>query len=599
MLDIKKSKYHYALITLLCSLAYLNSLSASFHFDDNYVILKNNLVKDIHKLPQLLSDIFHRPLLKATFALNYYFGGENVLGYHIVNILLHILVSTEVYILARELSRKLLNEDQHYWFPLLTSLLFALHPLHTGSVTYIASRSSVMATAFYLLSFILFLRSEQPDRRGIYSLLATAVFVIALGVKETVVSLPFVTVMYIFISQGNLKASFRRYAPSVIPLLTVLGLYITARHLFLTGIVPVDRRIYEGLLPPYQYFLTELNVVVYYYLKWLLLPVGGPNVDPDIPAKTSIFEPSTLSALVIVVGLLALALIIRRRWPLLSFSILWYFITLAPTSSIFPLGDLAVERRVYLPSVGVFLIVGMLLERGKRWLSARTIVAIYSLLFLLMGYLTIERNTVWKTEVTLWEDAARKSPNKVRVLNNRAYAYLQKGDLDTAERLFSELVSRFPEYPYGHNNLGTVYQMKGKIKEAIEEFRRAVILRPANPLFRIKLGLAYEKAGLLEKATEEFEVVLKLLPSEPRAYTLLASNLAKRGLYDRAIKLAKQAIEIEPSNALAYYILGYCNEMKGLFEEAVKNYKKALSLRPGWSLPHQRLIGIYKKQSLF
>lgn len=598
MHDIKKQVI---IIVLLTTIVYLNSFHNSFHFDDNYTIIADSLIKDIHNLPAIVSQFLQRPLLRITFAINYCIGGVHVFSYHLFNLLFHIIVSIELYILCRLLVKKFSKQQNSpSFFPLLTALFFSLHPLHTGSVTYISSRSAVLAAVFFLLSFILFLKalSSEKHYRTVFIFLYGFTFILGLGVKELVTTLPVVAFAYTFIEfDGNFRSYIRRFCVPLTMGFLLLGLYFLARYFFLPSLIPAERNIYEGVLPRYQYFLTELNVVVFQYLKWLIIPIGGPYVDPDIPPETTFWGASTIASTIIILSLIFTAFRFRRKQPILSFGILWYFITLIPTSSIFPLGDVAVERHVYIPSIGFSLIVGFVLDKLRGNLSLRTVLAVYALIFASFLYLTIERNSIWKNELTLWEDAVKKSPDKIRVLNNRAYAYIIEGELDTAERYYKELLERFPEYPYGHNNLGTIYYKTGRINEAIHEYIKAVKLRPMYAFFRINLGLAYEKKGLLEEAIKEFNNALRLEPSNAKAMTFLASTLAKNGDFERSMQFAKRSIKLQPDDPLAHYVIGYSYERLGAFNDAFNEYKKALELKPGWDPPKQRMRGLLKERS--
>lgn len=587
---------HFFIIAILSTIAYSNSFYNSFHFDDRYVLLEDPIIKHIDNLPVILSDVFNRPILMATFAISYYFSGLNVLGYHILNLALHIIVSILVYFLAAFISKGFLKQENDLnLFPLVSALIFALHPLHTGSVTYIASRSAVLAAVFYLASLILFLKALSADGRKKYLFHSSAwlLFILSFGVKETVASLPFVTAVYIFVIHRNgLLSYIKKYGIVVSVWFFILGIYILARYLMFAEIVPTDTRIEEGILPRYQYFLTELNVIVFYYMRWLIFPFEGPHADPDIPPETTIFDGSTTLAVLIIAGLITTSLWGRKRWPVVSFGILWYFIVLLPTSSIFPIGDAAVERHVYIPAIGFSLATGYLLARAKDKISLKVLLPVYAALFITLIYFTIASNFIWKSEITLWEDAATKAPNKVRVLNNRAYGYYMAGDVNNAERYYKELLKPHPEYPFGHNNLGLIYQRKGDIANAISEYEKAVAIRPDNPIFRINLGVAYDTAGLFGKAITEFQSVLKLNPINPQAMVALASTLSKTGNFHKSIQIANKTIELEPENAMAYYILGYSYEMSGLFTEALDAYNKALKFNPGWDLPGKRISGL-------
>lgn len=601
---------HFFIIAILSTIAYSNSFYNSFHFDDRYVILEDSGIKHIDNLPLILSDVFNRPILRATFAISYYFSGLNVPGYHILNLALHIIVSILVYFLAACISKGFLKQENNLnLFPLFSALVFALHPLHTGSVTYIASRSAVLAALFYLASLVLFLKALSADGRKKYLFHSSAwlLFILSFGVKETVASLPFVIAVYIFIvhphtkifgvgvNTNGLLSYIKKYGIIVSVWFFILGIYILARYLMFTEIVPTDTRIEEGILPRYQYFLTELNVIVFYYMRWLIFPFEGPHADPDIPPETTIFDGSTILAVLIIASLIAASLWGRKRWPVVSFGILWYFIVLLPTSSIFPIGDVAVERHVYIPAIGFSLAAGYLLAKAKDKISFKALLPVYAALFITLIYFTIASNFIWKNELTLWQDAARKAPNKVRVLNNRAYGYYTAGDLNNAEYYYKELLKLHPEYPFGHNNLGLIYQRKGDIANAISEYEKAVAIRPGNQVFRMNLGIAYDTAGFLDKAIAELEAAVKLNPMNPQALVTLASTLAKIGEFSNAIQIINKAIEIEPENSMAYYIMGYSYEMSGLLSKALDAYNKALIFNPDWELPKSRILGLKGK----
>ncbi|MEE9615217.1 MAG: tetratricopeptide repeat protein [Thermodesulfobacteriota bacterium] len=603
----EKTKYttalHLLIVALLAASAYYNGLNASFHFDDRYVILEDEAIKDLANTGSILKELLNRPLLRLTFALNYRFGGLDVTGYHLVNLALHIAVSILVYLLALVLLRALPGTRRTSpAFPLVAALVFALHPLQTGSVTYIAGRSAVMAAFFFLCSLLLFIKScpsREKAPADALNLAALAVFVLGLGVKATVVSLPLVIVLYtLLVHEGGPKTYVKKYGRLLLPWLMLIPAYLLLRYSTLSSVVPLDKRIDEGILPAYHYFLTELNVVVFHYLGWLFLPFGGPHVDPDIAAETTLLDPSTLLAVLIIAALVFAAFTFRKSRPIVSFAVLWYFLTLLPTSSVFPLGDVAVERHVYLPSVGFALIAGYLLSRlGASTARPTSAVAAVALVLSLI-YLTAERNTVWKSELTLWEDAAMKSPNKVRVLNNRAWGHFLAGDIEGAEGHYMELLGRFPDYSYGYNNLGQVLLEKGDVTAAINSYVKAVELRPDMPEFHLNLGAAYDTAGFYGMAEGEFREALAIDGSNRndrharRILTSLASTLAKKGDYEGSIAAARKGLALKPETPMFHYTIGYSYEMTGRFSLAVEAYERAIGLDPGWELPKRRIAGI-------
>ncbi|MFQ5585203.1 MAG: tetratricopeptide repeat protein [Thermodesulfobacteriota bacterium] len=574
-----------SIIVLLTVVAYSNTFSNSFHFDDRYAIFEDRAIRDLGNVPGIFGNILKRPVLRITFALNYYFGGTDVLGYHLVNLMMHIIAGIGVYYLAKLLSDKVVRDDKHsISFPLISSLIFTLHPNQTGAVTYIASRSAVFATLFYVLSLVLFIKhfEEKGWRRNILYLGAILSLVLGLGVKVTVLTLPFIIVLFcVYLTMTKGERFNIRHIVISIPWLLVLPLYAFIRRTMAGHVVPVDARFIgtKDILAPYQYFLTELNVVIFEYGRWLLFPIGAPNVDPDIPAETTILDGSTILAVIIIISLICFAIRFTRKAPIVSLSIFWYFITLIPTSTIFPLADVAVERHLYLPSIGFSFLAAFLLCHIQKKLPSHLAFVPYVPVIILIP-LTIQSNALWRSEVTLWEHAAKKSPNKVRVLSNRAFAYLEAGDIDKAETLHLEFLRRFPGDSFGHNNLGLIYEKKGDYSAAVKYFKEAVKLRPRYWRFHMHLGNVYGKLDMIDKAADELEIAMDLKPSQPEPIIILATILAKQGKFDGVITLAERILSLESNNAIAFSLLGLAYEKKGMIDEAVTAYSKALEISP-------------------
>jgi len=596
MTKSKNTVNHLFIIALLTTVAYSNTFSNSFHFDDRYAIFEDRAIRDIGNIPAILKDVINRPFLRVTFALNYHFGGVDVFGYHLTNLFLHISVALCVYFLSGILFKRFVRNDDSRdsgAFALMAALIFALHPVQTGSVTYIASRSAVLVALFCLLAVILFItgfEQKGPKKATLY-FGAFFSFLLGIGVKETVLTLPFIIALLSFYliraqdkpARQNLWSGGNRTDIIISGLwLLTLPVFALVKYMSVGHLIPVDTRFGPGeILPPYQYLLTELNVVIFHYLRWLFSPLGGPHADPDIPAEISFMDISTISAALIIAGLLYFALRSMKKRPIVSFGILWYFITLIPTSTVFPLADTAVERHLYLPSIGFALIASYFLIKAGKRLPVNLRFVPYLVPILLVG-MTIKTNFAWKSEVTLWEDAALKSPNKIRVLGNRAFAYFEAGDLEKAEALYIDFLKRFPDDALGCNNMGLIYKKKGDIKSAIKYYKEAIRLRPGYWRFYMHLGDAYSQAGLINEAINELQTAVNLEPQNPELLVNLASLLAKQGEVGRVIEIANLVISLEPKNAMAFSLLGISYERMGMKEEAVRRYKMALELNPGW-----------------
>lgn len=603
----KDNKFaHIALIIALTVVAYITSFDNSFHFDDRYAILGDDLIHNIANLPEILRDIFNRPILRSTFALNYHISGTEVFGYHITNLALHIISALLVYLLAHSLITYCKDKETAKYMPLIAALIFALHPVQTGSVTYIASRSSVLLAIFFMVAIIIFIRSHSPSSSASTSderpvkvssvVYILAAFIVAIGVKQTALILPLTAVVVLYALNGFKMAAFNRNKKTLIALFGVFALFLLTKYLTASEVIPTDSRIEEGVLSTYPYLLTELNVIALHYSQWILLPFGGPNIDPDIAAELTLLDISTLSSIAMIIAVLYTAIRIRKKHPIATLGLLWFFVTLAPASSLIPLGDVAVERRLYLPMVGIAITSAYLLLLISKRIGGRKITAICSITFAGFLYLTLASNNIWQNEMTLWDHGAKRSPDKLRVLNNRAWGHYLEGDTAGAKDLYAKLIERFPDYPYAYHNLGGIYLKEGDTNAAIREYQTAVRLRPMLAHFRESLGAAYDRADLFKLSAVEFKKAIELGGESSKKLNQLASALAKMGDCERSIIISERSIGLNPTDAMARYLSGYCYEMTGATELSIEGYSAALLLNPGWQLPADRLRGLTAKK---
>ena len=348
------------LIAAAAALVYSNSFHASFHFDDIHSIVENSM---IHRFD--VREIFtqsSRPVLDVTFALNYHFGKLHVFGYHLVNLLLHIANGVMLYFILFWTLGK--NRDTRV--PLYAALIFIVHPVQTQAVTYIVSRSSVLATSFYLLAFVFFIKGAGTSGRRSLCHLAGAFSAscLGMGTKQETVTLPLALLLYdyYFISDGDLKSLGSRYKEHLALLSTVsIAIYLSFPELSprvaLNGASSVVMQ--QGQhVSSFQYFLTQLHVIPY-YIKLLLIPTNL-TLDYDWPV-TRHLDALTIFFFALLTALVALGVWLFKRNRLISFGILWFFLTLSVTSSFLVIEDVIFEHRLYLPSVGFAVIAAVLI----------------------------------------------------------------------------------------------------------------------------------------------------------------------------------------------------------------------------------------------
>ncbi|MBW2020580.1 MAG: hypothetical protein JRI58_13365 [Deltaproteobacteria bacterium] len=381
----KKHLLAILLISIVATAIYSNSFDCSFHFDDQHAIVENYA---IHRFD--LKQIFSsspRPILDLTLAINYYFGKLDVFGYHLVNLLLHISNGIMLYFIllwtASLPSMKEEYQDRSYRIAIYASLIFVAHPIQTQAVTYIISRSSVLATTFYLLTLLLFIQAFRAKGKGqsaegqeqeiirfkpltLYLIGAFFASCLGMGSKQIAATLPLTLLIYdfYFISNGDWRALKDHYKVHLAMFSTIsVAVYLSASGL--QKFVSFD---YAKGVPmlvgepvtSWQYFLTQLHVIPY-YIKLLFIPTNL-NLDYDWPITRSI-DLSTALFFILLAAIVVFAIWVYRRARLLSFGIIWFFVTLSVTSSFIVIYDVIFEHRLYLPSVGFALFMALIISR--------------------------------------------------------------------------------------------------------------------------------------------------------------------------------------------------------------------------------------------
>ncbi|MEQ1919887.1 MAG: tetratricopeptide repeat protein, partial [Elusimicrobiota bacterium] len=383
-----------------------------------------------------------RPLLKASYALNWAIGSEP-LGFHLFNIAVHALNAALIYRIGRRLCGRWLGEKNAAGPALAAALMFALHPAQTEAVTYICGRSSSLMASFYLGAALLYLRGA-PD------LAAAALFALAAAVKETAITLPAALLLFEACRAAG-PLDWRRIAARQAPvwlaaLAGVLVMLASARYRDLLGYGFTQRGVMENLL-------TQLNGV--FYLIARLITLRGFNIDPGLPELTA-WTPRLAAQAAALAGVAGFAAANLRRRPELGFGALWFFLQLAPTNSFVPRLDPANDRQLYLACWGPFLALSATVARAAPPRRARATAA---LLLAAFAATSLTR----QLEIRLWEASVREAPGNARA----------------------------------HNNLGLAYQEAGRVDEAREEYRIALRLRPDYIKAGVNLRLLDWDAGKL------------------------------------------------------------------------------------------------------
>jgi len=506
------NKRHILLIILLGIFIYANSMFCSFHYDDVYSIVENEAIRSLN--PKPIWEFQPRRFIGYyTFALNYAVSEYNVWSYHLVNIAIHILCSILVYALVLMLYHKIIyikeecyeefwqdHSTNNYWrkmpthdetgvfFALGCALLFLCHPIQTQAVTYIVQRLASLSTLLYLLTVYLFLKE-----RWYYTCVALLSLMIAMFVKETSITVPFILLLLLLMTKRSTKKSFLLFLPTLLIVPYILSFQV----MNLMAAAP-SHRFLDPPLTMGTYVMTQFKVIPK-YLQVLLCPVNQ-SIDHDIPASLSLSEPATLAGVAFCIVLLWLVWRFRHRRMIL-FGSLWVMITMS-VECLKPLHNVMFEHRLYLPMFGVTLIaMDMLVHivRNPEWQKTILIV-----LIIILSCATIMRNAVWTNDMTLWEDTVRKSPYKSQPAYALGLAYYNDKNWDKTVQWNRKAIELHPYYSHAHNNLANGLIYLGLTDSAILHYESALKydeynkeaqdnIKMARILERIENSIRYNK----------------------------------------------------------------------------------------------------------
>jgi tetratricopeptide (TPR) repeat protein len=578
---------------------YAETLSGPFIFDD-----RNNIRDNPHiRISQITwsgltsaavdSPSHHRPVANISFALNYYMHGYNVVGFHAVNIIIHIISGILLYFLVQTTFRTpaLQSRYERYkWISFFSAAIWLFHPLQTQSVSYIVQRMNSLAAMFYILSFLCYaqLRVHPQDRRK-WALLSGCILagMLALGTKENAATLPLFLLLYEWYFFRDLSL---KWLKEHLALLAGLLLLTAIVALVFLGIHPLDK-IWAGYafrnFTPAQRLLTEMRVVIFYISLFFWPHPSRLNLDHDFALSHSLTDPiTTLFSMLAIVVLLVLAVVTAKNQRLISFGILWFLGNLVIESSIFGL-EIIFEHRLYLPSMMFSLVVVVLVYRWVRpaWLKP----LILCTLTIVAALWTYERNEVWGDRIAIWQDCIKKSPHKARPYNNLGAALADAGQYDKAIEQYHKALQINPYYPNAYTNLGFALAKQGKVEQSITQFLKALELKPRDYETLSNLGVALLMQNRQAEAIEYLSEAVALNPYFAKAHNNLGVALNRLGRAQDAIDQYSIALQLDPDYAEAYNNLGVALANQGRFDEAIEQFSAALKIYPGYANARQNL----------
>jgi len=530
---------------------YANSLHGDFVWDDTTLFIEHADLWKWSNLKQLLTsqdnlfgkndNVFYRPLPNLTFLLDRTLWGQNPFGYHLTNIVFHVLSTITVFLIAAELFGST-------YIGVAAGLLFAVHPIHTEVVAWVNGRNNVISGLFYLLSFYFYVRYRNRNEIEMF-ILSLLSFALSLFSKEYALTFPIIILLYDISYRPEtllIKKNFKRLGILLLPYLLIIAGYMFVRFLILPGHGAVDLQ-FESL----WIRIFTVPKIILIYLKLMLLPTGQ-NILHDV---SIIRHPYTSEFLLQIIGLSVITVLWGWSFKIsknIFFCFGWIMVTLLPVLNIIPLSyviSFLADRYLYLPSAGFCMLLALCFERALTLSRMKSSVvwrcfAVLPLLVALevYGFGTINRNLVWRNERTLWQDTVEKSPRNFQA----------------------------------RCNLSIALHAVGRLEEAIREAKEAVRLNPDHDTPTFILGRILYDMGRFDQSLSALDKALGINPHHADALSLSGNIHFKMGRIDRAISVSERSIQFKPAGFEPWYLLARAYEAKGDSKKGLEYYKTSL-----------------------
>ena len=572
-------------------LAYSNSFHASFHWDDQEQILDNVFMHDVSNFSDLSvwTDINGRPLSKFSLAMSWHIGGENVLVYHIVNLLLHMLAALMVYLLTSYTISLLIRDkrfDQRFkgFAALFAALLFLLHPVQTMAVTYIVQRMTVMAALFYITSVYLYARGRTSYLNG--GKVRRSAFLIALAVisgllgllsKQNAVTFPAAFLLYefFFIRKPDGSAC-RRYQISFTALLLAGFLVV-----MIAGLLPAETQRFTRL----EYFSAQLGVL-HKYILLIIFPLSQ-NADYFISPGVKLIGWNEVIGFTLLSGLLTTGILFFKSNKLISFGIFWFFLCMSIESGLIPIKDIMMEHRLYLPLVGVGMILAGVFTRYIAFRKLNYLYALAAIILIVLAITAYNRNKVWESEISLWEDCLEKAPGSHRAMNNLGYAIKtealkmtdparRKTELKRSIQYFSDATGGDTLFTDAYLNRGLAYIELNEYERALADIKLIESERPRERYLRYYLeGVIYARQGSMQAAKDRFDEAIGFNKDFALLFTWRGLVETELSHYRMALDDFMRSLEIDPSQTILYVNISHLHFNLEEYPQALDWIQKA------------------------
>jgi len=575
------------------------------NYDDPHYVYQNtritsgiNFANVAWAFSHIHSENWH-PLTTITHMLDCQLHGLNAGWHHFTNVLLHCLAVVLLFVALERMTGAL-------WRSAFVSAVFAVHPLHVESVAWIAERKDVLSAVFFMVTLLAYFHYTRSPSIGRY-LIVAIVFALGLMSKPMLVTLPFVLLLLDYWPLGRFDAHRSNTGRQVlqlvmekIPLIALSAVSSLITFLAQRGAIGWTEQL------PMSERITNAFVAYVVYIRQMFWPTELAVFYPHPENRLPIWEVSL--ALIILVGIMAAAFVLRKRAPYLVTGWLWYLGMLVPVIGLLQVGWQGhADRYTYLPQIGLYIAVTWALtDLIRSWRFQRT--ALSAAALIVIGVLSWRgwlQTSYWRDSETLFTHALAVTSNNDVALNNLGIIFLDKGQLDDAISKLQAAIDLRPENAPAHDNLAKALLKKGQVAEAMVHYRKFLELEPANVEARNTLGTALIQQGHIREAIDQWQEVLALQPDNGNA----ASNLAwvfatcpEDSIRDgeRAVELGEKALRISGGKIpMIYRVLAAAYAESGRFADAIETAQRGAELattqsNPGLAAELESNVALYQ-----
>lgn len=574
------------LIAIISIIVYSNIYGNSTHFDDEFII-KNTALHNPNDFDALFSINKFRVVPFWTFAVNYTSSnsGNNLDSFYTTNIIIHIINSFLVFGICLMIFKTPVIKDKPIasysgLIAFFVALMFAVHPIQTQAVTYIYQRLASIAATFYYGAIFWYLLGRISTRnfmiKILFYIMSLIFLMLGLFSKENVFTIfPMILLIELILFNKNFKLS-----PIIIAIfivLTSVGFYIFTQFQLPSNIIGTLENFNGETITSSNYLITQFKVLPI-YLKLFLVPLGQ-NFDHDVRISDSFMDFEVIIGLIIIASVILYGLIMYRFNRIITFGIIWFFLTIAIESSVIPIADVIFEHRVYLPMFGLLIaFVATLFEIFSR--KPKLLPVMFVLLLIIVttnATLAYQRNFVWRSEKTLWTDAVNKSPFKARTFFKRGQANIADNQINYAFYDFSRTIELRPEFLSAYTYRAAISVSMNKFKDAIEDYDKFIELSKNKSQGYLNKAIVYAKMKRYNKSLKEYTNYLKINNQDVGIIIEKASIYEKINDATNAIKTVQEALKIDSTNTNAMFALGRYLYLTAKFDAALEWIDKVIN----------------------